>query len=513
MSAVDYQKYGFQAQENAALPRSVGTDYQKYGFQPKNQQVSSSQYGQPIFGSKALGESVQNINTIMGGLVHGPLEVASNIINAPQDVARSLGMNVGKPWTQAPIPAFADPNSLSFKVPSFVSQVLTPLGSANLAVKGLGARTAVSGLMGFLGTGGDVSSRLMGGALSAALPLGIEGIKSGKKIANYLTGNNIQNAADNIYNTIAKGKTHAGMNTENIQNIKSNYNALHAEYQNAFGNLENTAIERGYATSGNPSKQILTGALPEKFINVSRGTSDILDEASKKHSVIKRTLKDFNNSPTFSNAKNLQSQLGVLSNDFYTKTTGLKSVNRETGELLRNAKESVLNDIGNTMLQKGDQDLFQNFKTLRTNYGTKLAPYTDIPGIRNIINNKAYPDNVIKVLDEEGYKNAGDVVRGDLLKNPIQRQTVIAQALRPGATKRGNIWKTKPEKFLDTFNKLPTNIHQFIDPKLHENINALSQMSEHFNILKRRLKIGALATGAIAATRMGKSEINQFINE
>lgn len=402
----------------------------------------------------------------------------------------------------APFAALAPAMGTSDALSAVTRNLLGPAAQQGAMVGGIAGasqnpQTPIqSGIQGAIGGGAIGAMPGIAGAIGSNVvkPLG-ELLGSAK---NYLTGGNIQDAADGLYQNISKGMDKNDLNDQNINNIIGNYNVLKNKISSKYNTVNYIADDRGYAVNEpKPAAGIDVQQYPLKYLNNSGDTLNQLTSLKDNPNItseLSGNINNYLNKPTFNNAHNLQSLLGKESADLLS-SLHVSPAERDTAKSLLSTRNNLKNDIIGTFNNNGDNDLANLYSSASQDWKNNVIPYQQVAPIWRAINNKGRPDNILNVLDDNKYGDANQAVRNDLLSNVDTKNSVMAQALNKTASKGDdNQYKVNFDKFIDTYNNLPDNLKQFSSGEFDNQMKNLSSQQQNLSKMK---KYGGYALGLI----------------
>ena len=496
-----FQKY------NISPPSSEGEDlFAKYGMT----QAPASPSDWTLAGlaqmpsyAASLGRSALQGLTNMGGNIIGDVGAGLSAVGAPNLGAR-LQMIGNQAANVTPQQMGITNPDIGNKIVSGGVQALPYLAAASELpaedlLSKLGAMPSMKNLIApvLKGAGFGVSygstQSAPGDALSGGVIGGLVGAAGGllpgamgaiPAIKNFITGSAIQDEANSIYGDLAQGKTSDELNKINNENIINNYNAKKAAINQGYGQLNQDAVQAGYATNGAKPAQDLFSQSPGKFITASSDTLDSLDQLLGNQDInsplknispgLKNAINQYKLSPTFDNAHTLQSLLGSEAADF---NSGISTniADKQTAKILNDIRDGLKTDIMNNFKINGDSNLADQYQGLSDQYKNEIVPYQNVPSVWGAIRGKGYSPNILNALKADDKFDYRQTIRNDIQANPNQSQAVLAQALQKAAEPDayGNIEVNDPKTLIKASNNMPKNIKQFMSPELTQRMQKL----------------------------------------
>lgn len=343
---------------------------------------------------------------------------------------------------------------------------------------------------------------ILGMSLGGSVPVigkgiqkGLNGIKNiileNPKINNLLNKFMPESHAENIINKLGQGKSIDENSKSLINDIRNSYDARNEESSSFL----NHALDRA--------------GKEEIYEHVNPLISTALD----KNSYILGKIKDLNvgdlydtfkNKPSFINAHNLKSELGVMIGDLQKKPG--KTID-EVNEIrkIKRVRDSLGKDI-DTFLQKRDlnsnETLSPMYKKGIDLYRENVAPYLSNTKLRNIVRDrKEMVKNVHNIFDTPS--DIIDKKTGELKIGPINK---IIQDLPPESKNKiiynaiGGV-QNSANSLLKKLSKIENKgFSKYFSPELKEDINALNEKVYNKRNAKNigKYSAGLLGAGVIA---------------
>ncbi len=423
----------------------------------------------------------QPLINIAGGAVQGAEQFVAGLENIPRDVGL-LGQYFGVPGVRqlARLPAvrampapWVQQQALTTRIPSAAVQALGILGT---------------GGAGQIGRAGEITSRIGRRAL-----LGMPGVKT-------VLGKNALNTTENLVRNLSGGESLATVHTPIVNELKSDFTTHGQLSANNYNNLSDAARSSGYVdnplgiqtTTGVP---LTPGAKSINFENTNKFITALQKSHTRKFrdlgDILNEDMQDVTSNPSFSNAHNLQMELG---NAGSTLKSSRENVDRALGKVYFKARRNIINDIKNSFVKNNDSSLSDLYTKASDFHLNNVIPYTSNSTLRRIVTRTGMeeldPENIHTILKkgEEGVK----VARENL--SPQSRKQLVLSALKP-AFKGGEITpKALIDRYRD-FDKLGFG---------HLRTNELDNITDKIARQQQLTKWTRLGLGGVGALELGK---------
>lgn len=209
---------------------------------------------------------------------------------------------------------------------------------------------------------------------------------------------------------------------------------------------------------------------------------------------LKGLISDYLKQPSFAKAHELQSFVGKELQNYKAGTTKFSLTQFKE---LNSAKESILDDIKNSMIKNKDNEIYSQYKNLRQGFHKELGPYRNDAPLLNTIEGKTGKETIINTLLSG--KHNTDKVLGDLM--PSVRRKLFAGKLSDSVFSRDESGKLKIDahKLVKGYDSLEEKkVRGLKDVKTESEINYLrkligvSKTSEKVSKVGKKVGKGAL---------------------
>jgi len=324
---------------------------------------------------EAGGTAGRAIGYGLGDVINAPVEAANY---ANQKLAGLFGIKPENVPTPQPF------NPQAFPMPGVSQQ----------------AQQSLDPLARGLATSAELAAPALDTSKLAAL-----GGKEGLKFLQNKLGLAAKQKANNLVGDLLNGNNFSNSHLPVLNELRSNYNDVQKASNAQYNDILNQANQAGYTGSKQfPGISVATNEktiIPNDFQNE---VSDIdLDAHSKDvQNLLKPFQNSVNNNLSFSDAHNLQSELGKQGAKLNTSTDGTQ---RYLGGQLLGLRDTLKNDITGSLSQNGDTDLANQYQDASNFFKNNVAPYRENPTIRKVVMGSG--------LKEVNPANIGNVLKKD----------------------------------------------------------------------------------------------------